>query len=1021
MEFRCKKGINITKNIIKCWIIVFSFFLVISCETRMETKEISFEVQEGTELAFDLSPDGQTIVFDLLGQIWLLPVEGGEAHAITDSIKENSEHLYPTFTADGKSIVFWDASPTGWGLTVTSLTGDDRKELTKVSTGSDDFFPACSPFNSLVAFARQRKLFVADIEGVTPPTEIPINGVRVAGITDPAWSADGNHLAFVNARADQRSHAGGRVWQILSKGGAAEPLTPEKLQTRSPSFSPDGQRIAYFAREDLLRYQLWVQDLDGAKAKRLTEHEHVTPLSLRWYSDGDELIYCAEGRLWRISSSGGQPKEIPFTARLSIERKLSKLKDFQFAEWGEERTARGHKGLAISPDGEKIAAIVLGKLWVLPVEGEPEVISELPITAAGLSWSPESDEIVWAAGPPGAEDLFITNIETRKTRRLTEIPGMEVRASWSPDGKYIAFVHRLKMDSVRVVQSDRTSVSELGETLGLLIMPTGVLSNIIGHYLDNCLSWSHDSKSLIATDRMASYVTTIEGKTRRLKNSTQVPIKSRFHTQYYEGGGSILFEGNSMLWRAPFDLQSGVTGEAIPVSQDAAIYSSVARDGSVLYISGDGLRLRRPDGKLKQLGWPFSYKVVQTPNPLLIHNTRIIDGKWMSITQPCDLLVEEGRIKKIAPKGKITSSQDIQRIDAGGRVMIPGLIDAHIHIQDQSMLPAILFEGITTVRDVGSEVAWMKSFQESIETGLQAGPRIIVGGNPVNPASKMHIISSHYQIYGEAGFRRHISLAKAFSIDFIKMYLPRNSHSGNQFIQLAHESGFPVSSHMAYPLPLIAAGIDTKEHLSGLFSTLGPRFGGMLYNDIIQLMKAADVKVVPTSQFTRALRKVNKAQMEKLNDSPFLSEWLKFNRGPLPTSTQRRKDYERVSSVARRNVGKFNEAGVNLATGTDNPVFWLPWALHIELEELVQAGLTPMEAIIAATQNAARALRAEKEIGSIEVGKLADFVILDANPLDDIRNARKIWKVIKSGKVVDRDALQNWLKHEAEVVANVGK
>jgi imidazolonepropionase-like amidohydrolase len=478
-----------------------------------------------------------------------------------------------------------------------------------------------------------------------------------------------------------------------------------------------------------------------------------------------------------------------------------------------------------------------------------------------------------------------------------------------------------------------------------------------------------------------------------------------------------------MLWRAPFDLQSGVTGEAIPVSQDAAIYSSAARDGSVLYISGDGLRLRRPDGKLKQLGWPFSYKVVQIPNPLLIHNARIIDGKGMSITQPSDLLVERGRIKKIAPKEKITSSQDMQRIDAGGRVMIPGLIDAHIHIQDQSMLAALLFEGITTVRDVGSEVAWTKSFQESMEAGLQAGPWIIIGGNPINPASKIHIINSHRQIYGEAGFRRHISLANAFSIDLIKMYMPKNSHIGNQFIQLAHESGFPVSSHMAYPLPLIAAGIDTKEHLFGfgVGASLGPRFGGMLYNDIIQLMKTADVKVVPTSQFTRALRKVNKAQMEKLNDSPFLSDWLKFNIGPLPTSTQRKKDYERVSSVARRNVGKFNEAGVNLATGTDNPVYWLPWALHIELEELVQAGLTPMEAIITATQNAARALRAEKEIGTIEVGKLADFVILDANPLDDIRNARKIWKVIKSGKVVDRDALQNWLKHEAKAVTNVGK
>jgi imidazolonepropionase-like amidohydrolase len=120
-------------------------------------------------------------------------------------------------------------------------------------------------------------------------------------------------------------------------------------------------------------------------------------------------------------------------------------------------------------------------------------------------------------------------------------------------------------------------------------------------------------------------------------------------------------------------------------------------------------------------------------------------------------------------------------------------------------------------------------------------------------------------------------------------------------------------------------------------------------------------------------------------------------------------------------VAKFHKAGVKLAAGTDIPIFWIPWALHTELEALVQSGLTPMEAIIAATQNAARVLRAEREIGTIEVGKLADFVILDANPLDDIRNARKIWKVIQGGKMVDREALKNWIKHEAEKVANIGK
>ena len=92
-----------------------------------ETHQVAIAVHEGTELAFDLSPDGETIAFDLLGQIWLLPSQGGDAKAITDSVRENAEHLYPAFTADGQRIVFWEARPGSWGLTSMDLTGGDRR------------------------------------------------------------------------------------------------------------------------------------------------------------------------------------------------------------------------------------------------------------------------------------------------------------------------------------------------------------------------------------------------------------------------------------------------------------------------------------------------------------------------------------------------------------------------------------------------------------------------------------------------------------------------------------------------------------------------------------------------------------------------------------------------------------------------------------------------------------------------------------------------------------------------------
>ncbi len=433
MEVRHKKGINIIKKIIQCWIIVFLFSLVVSCKTRKETKRISIEVHEGTELAFDISPDGQTIVFDLLGQIWLLPAEGGEAQAITNSIHENAEHLYPTFTADGERIVFWDSRPASWGLTSMGLTGKERRNLTELSSSlndsrSDRFF-TLSPTKSEVAFIREGKvMLINEVDGATTG-ELKVEGLLPLGITDPAWAPDGSRLAFVNGPAIYSSHSGGRLWQVGAEGGMAEPLSGEKMEIRSPCYSPDGQRIAYFELNEDLDFEIWVHDLNGSEPQKLAEHKDIIPLRLRWLPSGKDLIYCAEGRFWKISTDGGQSQEIPFTARLSFSQDRTKLKSVHFPKPQESRIARGHMGLEISPDGQKIAAIALGQLWVWEIGKEPMSVAKLPLSASGLSWSPDNTEVAWSSGVMGTQDLFATDVRSGSTRRLRSIQGKEVRPS----------------------------------------------------------------------------------------------------------------------------------------------------------------------------------------------------------------------------------------------------------------------------------------------------------------------------------------------------------------------------------------------------------------------------------------------------------------------------------------------------------------------------------------------------------------------------------------------------------------
>jgi len=282
----------------------------------------------------------------------------------------------------------------------------------------------------------------------------------------------------------------------------------------------------------------------------------------------------------------------------------------------------------------------------------------------------------------------------------------------------------------------------------------------------------------------------------------------------------------------------------------------VARDGTILYVSADGWRLRRPTGEVKHLGWPLSYEIPGAPESLLIRNVRLIDGTGSAMSQSCNILIEEGRISRIGPQDKIKASQNVKAVEGGGRIVIPGMIDAHMHVWGQKLLSELLYEGITTVRDMGTAPAWANGFQELVEAGIQAGPRIVLGGFQLLPS----LIDSSIPVGsyppwgdpdGEDGAARALSLAQAFDLDFIKMYWPANSYSGAKFIDMAHELGFPVSSHLGYPLPLVAAGIDSKEHTRRLGSVLGPRFGGALYDDIVQIIKEGRIGIVPTISMTQ--------------------------------------------------------------------------------------------------------------------------------------------------------------------------
>jgi Tol biopolymer transport system component/imidazolonepropionase-like amidohydrolase len=993
-------------------IVAFALLVAISisplaAKTRVHgvIETITIRVSEGTTLSFDLSPDGKWIVFDLLGQLWLWPAAGGDARPITDAVRDVAEDLDPSFSPDGRRLVFRGERNGRTGLWLLNLASGGPRQLTQLSNPNGfEGNAAWSPDGHTIAFTRSlppdssnrsggTTIVLLDVDsGVT--RDLSITGLTSSFVSDPTWVNGGKEILFVT-RVPQTTR-GGRVWIVSAADGQARPLTEESVQALFPTISSDGRLMAYFAPDVEGRIQVWQQEIaTNTAAHRVSNHADVTATRIRWSADGSALLYSADGRLWKLAAAGGPPVEIRFTATLSITRPKRSLPSARFPEPGQQHPARGFMGLALAPDGRRIGMLALGKLWIVPLDGTPYVVTKVPFEATSLAWSPNGAEVAWSAGVPDHEDLFVTNVVTAATRQVTALPGRESYPAYSPDGRYLTFVQG---DGVlRIIDAHTSNLTDQAQTRSL---------GAIGLTWTSPPQWSPESDGLLVSGEAnvnqpssATFIM-LSGERKTLKRFPSAPIFLRWTRQH-----TIVFVRHDRLWQAPFD-RTGMLAEPQPLGTSAALYLSSADDGSLLFYSDGGLRLRSRDGKEQRLGWPISY----TPPlaaPTLIRNVRIIDGTGSSITGPRDILIERGRIKRIAASGSL-SGTGVRSLDAGGRVVIPGLMDLHAHTYRPDLLPGFVYFGVTTVRDQGSSMAPLVAYADAIVAGSLPGPRVAYGG---------------FQFYSDWPFdeeqgrgiepeadvdhiKRAVALALAFGAQHIKTRTFRRWDINARMISAAHRSGMRATGHCSHLLPLIAAGMDAKEHI-GLCETRGNTY---VYDDMVQLFRAAGIGVVPTITYLDFAARLSERPALLDDDAellPFMParenfEWM------ITLKAAARKDWIQNAALSREATLKLSRAGVTIGTGTD--IWQIPTGVHLELEQLVAAGLTPLQAIRAATGGAAHILGADKELGTVEVGKWADLVFLDADPLSDIRNTRRIWNVMHNGQLIDRAAILKTIK-----------
>ncbi len=439
--------------------------------------------------------------------------------------------------------------------------------------------------------------------------------------------------------------------------------------------------------------------------------------------------------------------------------------------------------------------------------------------------------------------------------------------------------------------------------------------------------------------------------------------------------------------------------------------------------------------------------------PLVITNVTIIDATGAAAKPDTALVILGDRITWIGKAGDLRLPANAQVVDAMSRFLIPGLWDMHAHLMHADFLRLFLANGVTGIREMGGDWSQTSVLRKTVRDGRQPGPRIVAAGSYVDGPNP--IWPSSMRVANPQQGRQAVASLKQSGVDFIKIYslLPRDAYFA--IADEAKKLGIPFAGHVPFSINAAEAadaGQRSIEHLDMILRAcssyeadagkevqeamnkpdataavvtvmraqarkIAETFNEEKAQSLYARMANNKVRIGPTLTVQRAISRLNDAAFTGDARRKYLPSFITDSWNPqgdvrLKNLTPEELQAARSSFQGLLNlVGAMHRAGVEILPGTDapNPYCFPGFSLHEELQLLVEAGLAPMEALQAATRNAARYLGLHDSLGTIELGKIADLVLLDANPLVEITNTRKVRAVVVNGKLFDSDALEKML------------
>jgi Tol biopolymer transport system component/imidazolonepropionase-like amidohydrolase len=964
---------------------------------------------EGTNLSATVSPDGKQIIMDVQGALWSLPAAGGAARRVTDPYAEAAR---PHWSPAGDLVAFhafaggtyhvWVMKPDGTGLRqVTSGHGDDRE-------------PRFSPDGKTIAFSSDRAfngsydIWTVPVAGGTPT---PWTTAAATDEYEPDWVPGGTEIAYAvgvgtAAASIQATNAQGTTRTLVT--------APAGMKVVAPAVSPDGTRVAYVQQPAgaTAPSALMVSGVEpGATATPVGASADAFPFPAAWLGN-DELLYAADGKLRATTLTTPATRDIAFeaTAQFAPPAPYAR-KAFDFDATA-PRQAKGIVGPKLSPDGTKVVFEALNQIWVMTIGQAPVALTNDLYYKIDPSWSPDSKQVAFSSDKAGSQDLYVVTVATGAEQRVTSLPGAEIGSSWSPDGTKLAF------------QSEASASTFTTETFTVEIA-TGNVTKVIGPLnAPSRPSW-HPSGQSIAVCALKPYSRRFREGTNQilrvnladgaLSYSEPAPFKS-ISTRGEDGpfyapdGSAIAFVMESALWTMPVDAQGAPSGPATLVTSEAADSPSWSGDSqTLLYLSNGVLRrVPRTGGAPVTVPLSLTWQPEMPAGRTIIHAGKLWDGRGASLLTDVDVVVEGHRITQVrAHDANAPDVQGATLIDATDRTVIPGLWESHTHqyVNGRALGDRLgrlwMAYGFTSLGSLADAAYHAVETREAYASGRRVGPRFFATGEGLD-GERAFVNLIRPITGGDEQIARELSRAKALEYDRVKTYIRLDHVAAAKITEQVHkEMGVFVTSHNIPPLG--AYYQDGVAHVSAA-SRSGTAYtrsgGGVSYQDALEAVRRHGMFTV-TVTFAPSLYR----------DDPTMVEDQRFVTLNPPG--------EQASLVGKRNfavngdqtalldrltkeettVKALLDAGLPVLAGTDSPFDNVAAALHLNLRAQVkQVGLPPWRAMQTATKLAAEVAGVGEHLGTIEVGKLADLVFIDGNPLTEIKDLDNVTDVVKNGR-----------------------